>query len=100
MRADLFRSLGGFDEDFPVNYNDADLCLRVRLAGFQVILDPAALLKHYECRTRVGFVSYRERAEWYRRWANHLDNGDPFYNPNLTGLHDDLSLKAGDELSG
>ena len=100
MRADLFRSLGGFDEDFPVNYNDADLCLRVRLAGFQVILDPAALLKHYECRTRVGFVSYGERAEWYRRWANHLDNGDPFYNPNLTGLHDDLSLKAGDESSG
>ena len=33
IRADLFRELGGFDEAFPVNYNDVDLCLRVRDKG-------------------------------------------------------------------
>jgi GT2 family glycosyltransferase len=97
MRADLFRSLGGFDEDFPVNYNDADLCLRVRMAGLEVILEPGALLKHYECQSRVGRVVYGERADWYRRWANLLDDGDPFYNPNLTGLYEDVSLKLADE---
>src|SRR5439155_8226481 len=29
-RADVFHAAGGFDETFPLNYNDVDYCLRVR----------------------------------------------------------------------
>ena len=32
IRKNVFEELGGFDESFPVNYNDVDLCLRARQA--------------------------------------------------------------------
>jgi hypothetical protein len=32
IRREVFAELGGFDESFPVNYNDVDLCLRARPA--------------------------------------------------------------------
>lgn len=48
LRADVFREVGGFDEDFPVTYNDLDLCLRVRSRGYLIVYTPYALLYHYE----------------------------------------------------
>jgi N-acetylglucosaminyl-diphospho-decaprenol L-rhamnosyltransferase len=36
IRADLFKQLGGFDEDFFLYGEDIDLCLRVRQAGFEI----------------------------------------------------------------
>jgi N-acetylglucosaminyl-diphospho-decaprenol L-rhamnosyltransferase len=38
MRADTFRSLGGFDEGYHLYCEDVDLCLRARLAGLSVRL--------------------------------------------------------------
>jgi GT2 family glycosyltransferase len=40
--ADLFHELGGFDEGFPLNYNDVDYCLRVLGNGKRVVLKPYA----------------------------------------------------------
>ena len=77
----MFDEHGGFDKEFPINYNDADLCLRVRERGYQVILDPAALLRHEECRTRTRGVRYWERERWRARWADLLERGDPFLQP-------------------
>jgi GT2 family glycosyltransferase len=92
IRKALFDEHGGFDKEFPINYNDADLCLRVRERGYQVILDPAALLRHEECRTRTRGVRYWERERWRARWADLLERGDPFYSPNLTKSREDGSL--------
>jgi O-antigen biosynthesis protein len=89
IRRTVFSEVGGFDEEFPVNYNDIDLCLRVREAGYRVIYESGAILRHYECQTRKGTVSPEERGRWRDRWATLTD---PFYNPNLTREHDDLSL--------
>ncbi len=36
IRRDLFAALGGFDERFFVYYEDVDLCLRAREAGYAV----------------------------------------------------------------
>ncbi|MFA7429806.1 MAG: tetratricopeptide repeat protein [Rhodospirillaceae bacterium] len=45
----LWQTLGGFDTALaPAYYEDADLCLRVRRAGFRVVYDPAVLLTHVE----------------------------------------------------
>jgi GT2 family glycosyltransferase len=80
VRRAVFEQLGGFDTRFPVNYNDADLCLRAREAGYQVIYEAAALLRHDECRTRRPGVRFAERAGWERRWGGRHD---PYYSPNL-----------------
>ena len=48
-RAEIVKDLGGFDEDFmPAYYEDADLCVRMRKAGYRVLYDPAVSLTHLE----------------------------------------------------
>ena len=45
-RADVFRELGGFDEDFFAYLEDVDLGLRARLAGYRHLLQPTARVQH------------------------------------------------------
>ena len=94
IRKELFQQLGGFDIDFPVNYNDADLCLRARQLGYTVIYEPAALLRHYEASSRTPGVRYREQERWRERWSDWMDRGDPYYTPNLSRDREDASLST------
>lgn len=66
MRRDLFQTLGGFDECFPVMYNDVDLCARVRQRGLQVVVTPHARLFHYESLSR-GYMLDESRPETHRK---------------------------------
>jgi GT2 family glycosyltransferase len=93
LRKDVFEELGGFDESFPVNYNDADLCLRARRAGYEVIVEPAAVLRHRECQSRQAGVRLEERYLFEQRWAPWLERGDPFYSPHLTRTREDAGLE-------
>lgn len=44
-----FSSLGGFDIAFsPGYYEEVDLCLRLREAGFRILVDPRIEIVHYE----------------------------------------------------
>jgi len=92
IRREVFGQLGGFDRGFPVNYNDVDLCLRARQAGYRVIYEPAAVLRHDECQTRVGGTTFDERKAFLTRWRSVVDAGDPFYNSNLTRLNETAGL--------
>jgi len=93
IRKSVFEELGGFDESFPVNYNDVDLCLRARQAGYEVIVEPAALLRHYECQSRQAGVRLEERYLFEQRWAAWLERGDPFYSPHLRRMLEDAGLE-------
>jgi len=92
VRRQVFEELGGFDARFAVNYNDVDFCLRAREAGYQVIYEAGAVLRHYEARTRLAVVRYDEREKFHEQWWQVLAAGDPYYNPNLTHDRDDASL--------
>ncbi|HTU69046.1 MAG TPA: glycosyltransferase family 2 protein [Candidatus Baltobacteraceae bacterium] len=49
VRADVFRSLGGFDTRYaPAYYEDADLCFGARAAGFRVVYQPRSQVVHDE----------------------------------------------------
>jgi GT2 family glycosyltransferase len=96
IRKSVFEELGGFDEAFPVNYNDVDLCLRARQAGYQVIVEPAALLRHYECQSRQAGVRLEERYLFEQRWSAWLERGDPFYSPHLRRTLEDAGLELQD----
>lgn len=92
-RKSIFEELGGFDESFPVNYNDVDFCLRAREAGYEVIIEPAAVLRHDECQSRRPGVRLEERYLFEQRWAALLERGDPFYSPHLTRTREDAGLE-------
>jgi N-acetylglucosaminyl-diphospho-decaprenol L-rhamnosyltransferase len=57
IRRDAFDRIGGFDESFFMYGEDADLCARLRSAGWTVELCPAARFVH------VGGGSSREQGE-------------------------------------
>jgi GT2 family glycosyltransferase len=46
MRRDVVQTLRGFDDRYYMGYEDMDLGLRVRLAGYKVILIPDAIVYH------------------------------------------------------
>ncbi len=94
-RRDVFWEAGGFDEiDFPVAYNDIDLCLKIGARGYRVIYTPHANLYHYEALSKtIRDLDPRpeESAALRRKWKAVIE-ADPFYNPNLTTTSEDFSL--------
>jgi GT2 family glycosyltransferase len=48
VRADLFRTVGGFDEGMTFRGDDVDLCWRAQLAGARVMVVPDAVARHRE----------------------------------------------------
>lgn len=94
IRASIFREVGGFAEAFPVNYNDVDLCFRVRAAGYRIVYDAGAVLQHSECQSRTGVVTWEEWQRWYERWHEVIERGDPFYSPHLNHRLEDLALNV------
>jgi len=84
MRPSVFFEVGGFEERLRVAFNDVDLCLRVRQAGYRVVYTPYATLYHHESATR-GFVPHPEDDAFFdRRWEPRSERfRDPYYNPNL-----------------
>ncbi len=47
VRADLLKSIGGFDEDFFLYGEDQDLCLRIRRRGFEIGFTGEAVIMHH-----------------------------------------------------
>lgn len=100
MRRDVFDEVGGLDESFEVAFNDVDLCMKIREKGYLIVFTPYAELYHYESKSR-GNDDTPEKLERFHgevrrfemKWQKQLDDGDPYYNPNLTLTRDDFSLK-------
>jgi GT2 family glycosyltransferase len=96
VRRDIFEKVGGFDEKlFPVAYNDVDLCLKIRQAGYRVVYTPHATLHHYEAVSKAPEdIDPRpeETAAFRAKWQPVIDR-DPFYNPNLTLDSEDYALR-------
>lgn len=62
IRAELFRDLGGFDEDFFLYMEDTELSWRARLAGWTCLYVPESVVRHdYELRITPRKVFYQER---------------------------------------
>jgi N-acetylglucosaminyl-diphospho-decaprenol L-rhamnosyltransferase len=46
LRSDAFAAVGGLDERFTLYYEDVDLCVRLRKAGYDVVLSPSTAVIH------------------------------------------------------
>lgn len=99
-RAELFRNVGGFDEQFELAFNDVDLCLRMRKNGYRIVWTPAAELYHHESLSRGRDDTPEKQARFGRevdrfkeRWGQLLHAGDPYYNPNLSLDWEDFRIR-------
>lgn len=100
VRKSVFNNVGGLNEQhLSVAYNDVDFCIKVREAGYRNLWSPFAELYHHESISRGADDTPTKRARWLsevaymrRTWGSLLDN-DPAYNPNLTLVHEDFSLR-------
>lgn len=99
VRKEVFREVHGFDESFPVAYNDVDLCFRIFKAGYYNVQRNDAVLVHHESVSRgndeldAGKMErlFRERKHLYERNPGY-EGYDPFYNPNLAPDKPDYSF--------
>jgi len=90
IRRPVFDAVGGLDEHFASAYNDVDLCLKVRKAGYGIIWSAQAELWHHET---ISFGQHyadehkaladRDIGIMRERWAEWC-LVDPFHNPNLS----------------
>jgi GT2 family glycosyltransferase len=97
VRRQTFEELGGFDEGYPVAFNDVDFCLRLRAAGYGVLATPYAELIHFESVSR-GLSGYGgDLQRFLARWGDAVRGDDPCYNPNLSRNDPWCGLRAPDE---
>jgi GT2 family glycosyltransferase len=73
----VFDLVGGFSTAFPANYNDVDFCMKVRASGHRIVYEPAAVLWHFESRSRETGIRPGEVELIQRRWRADLTD-DPF----------------------
>ena len=80
-----FDEVGGFNEDdFGMEYNDVDFCLRLGRAGKRVVFTPQATLLHRNAQSRGKGWRPNEHLSFLRRYPGIKD---PYYNENLDLNH-------------
>ena len=92
VKKTLYDKLGGLNEkNLKIAYNDVDLCLRIMDKGYRNVFTPYAEAYHYESISRGAEDSsekikrlYEERGYLQERHYDIFQNGDPYYNKNLT----------------
>jgi len=105
MPKEVFEEVNGFNELLEVAFNDVDICMRIRKAGYLIVFTPFAELYHYESKTR-GYEDTPEKKARFAGetelcqalWKDVLEKGDPYYNPNLTLEREDFSRADGKSL--
>lgn len=99
MRTSVYEEVGGMDEEsLAVAFNDVDLCLKVRKAGYDIVWTPHATLYHHESASRGSDLAPAVAARFQReidvmtkRWGRELA-ADPFYSPVFDQNHPSYGL--------
>lgn len=73
FRRSALEQTGGMDERFPIFFNDVDLCLRLKRAGWRLYLHPEAEILHHlgastrQVRLRMIVESHKSLLRFYRK---------------------------------
>ncbi|MEX2312256.1 MAG: glycosyltransferase, partial [Rhodospirillales bacterium] len=68
-RMDVWRALGGFDEAIFLYGEDADLSLRATQAGFSIVIEPGAVVKHLGGQSEQPSKEQQWRRHWQMTWG-------------------------------
>ena len=93
VRRSDFEAIGGFEEAYSRQFQDHDLCLRLRSRGRSIVCtpEPATIDHTTEARRRSDF-DVLDRALFVDRWWDRLAAGDPYYSGSFFRAAADYSL--------
>lgn len=94
VRREVWREMGGFNEDLAVDFNDVDFCLRLRRAGYRIVYTPYAQLCHHESASFGARLQNPEEVQRMRELWRAAVESDPYYNPNLSPDTPDYRLRT------
>ena len=90
VKRHVFDEVGGLEEEFKVDYNDIDFCLKICSRGYRIVYRPEAVLYHYESVSRGKHDTYEKKKRFFYestmlqlRWPDYHLSGDPFLNINM-----------------
>jgi len=93
-RKAVLEAVNGFDEAFALDFNDVDLCLKMRQLGYRIVYTPFAEMAHHESASRTtSFAPGSQTAAFLRRWHDVLAE-DPAYSPQLRTDTDVVAPRA------
>jgi len=82
VKRECWDQLGGFDEEFAMgNFEDIDFNWRARDAGWKIVMEPKAVLLHYEHGSGENYVREghdQNRARLLRKW-HHLESDEHLF---------------------
>ncbi|MEA2840914.1 MAG: hypothetical protein QOF41_2244 [Methylobacteriaceae bacterium] len=78
IKKDVYKLMEGFAQDLPLNYNDIDLCLKLRESGYTCVVDPYVEVYHFESSTRINASPVNEQELLFLK---HPGLNDPFFSP-------------------
>jgi GT2 family glycosyltransferase len=100
VKRSVFEEAGCFSPEFHDSYNDVDLCLKIKNAGYLVVWTPYSEALHFESKSRGYYVISgkrrkiaKETALFREKWQKELDAGDPYYNCNFSLDSADYCIK-------
>ena len=87
----VYEEVGYMNEKLAVAFNDVDFCLKIREKGYLIVYNPFVEFWHYESKSR-GQENTPEKIRRFQgemntfeeRWPEILNEGDPYYNINLS----------------
>ncbi len=75
IRSSIFKEVGGFDEQFAIDFNDVDFCLRVTQTGRRNIYNPYSTILHFEGATVLRDQPNKAELEAFKaRWSVYAQN--------------------------
>ena len=101
VKKSVFEEVGGFDKKLAVAFNDVDLCLKIRQAGYLICFTPFAELYHYESKSRGNDMNpehygrFKSEVNYFqKKWKPALQHNDPYLNPNFDYDKEDFTIKT------
>ncbi len=88
-RSEIWKTIGGFDEDYFFAYEEAEFALEVKKRGFKVVVDPRAIILH-----KVGMSSHVKPEAIYNGMRNRLIFARYLYGPYVGFLYGILATFA------
>jgi glycosyltransferase involved in cell wall biosynthesis len=83
VKKSLFMELNGFDTRFDSSFYDLDFCLRIRQRSkLHNVYTPYAVSRIKSVED--GSASELDALKFVDKWRSRLDEGDPYYNANLS----------------